>query len=51
MEAGLLTSALAPIADLLLAAERRGMMPQLAIHGIGVIGVFAAWALVRSEAP
>jgi hypothetical protein len=51
MEAGLLTSALAPIADLLLVAERRGMMPQLAIHGIGVVGAFSAWALVRSETP
>jgi hypothetical protein len=49
MEAGLLACVLAPLADLLLAAERRGAVPQLTIHGAGVIGVLAAWALVRSE--
>jgi hypothetical protein len=49
MEAGLLACALAPLADLLAAYGRRGLIPQLAIHGAGVAGVLAAWALVRTD--
>ena len=50
MEYGLLACTLAPLADLLLARERSGNIPQLAIHGAGVIGVLTTWAIVRTEA-
>jgi hypothetical protein len=50
MEAGLLACTLAPLADLLLARQRRGNIPQLAIHGAGVVGVLLAWAALRAEA-
>ncbi len=49
MKAGLLVCTLAPLADLLLAYQRRGAIPQLGIHGAGVIGVLAAWAIVTAE--
>lgn len=49
MRAGLLLSTLAPVADLLLAYNRSGAVPQLAIHGAGVIGVMAAYAIVSAE--
>jgi Domain of unknown function (DUF4267) len=48
MEAGLAACIIAPAADLILARERRGNIPQLAIHGAGVVGIFAVWALVRA---
>jgi hypothetical protein len=51
MEAGLLACTLAPLADLLLARDRRGNVPQLAIHAAGVAGVLGAWAALRVEAP
>jgi hypothetical protein len=50
MKAGLLTCTLAPLADFLLAYRRRGVIPQLSIHGSGVIGVLAAWAILTVEA-
>jgi hypothetical protein len=49
LEAALLACAAAPLADLVLARERRGNIPQLAIHGAGILGVLATWAVVRSE--
>ena len=49
MKAGLLVCSLAPLADLLLAYERRGVIPQLGIHGAGVAGVLAAWAILNAE--
>ncbi len=49
MKAGLLVCTLAPLADLLLAYQRRGAIPQLGIHGAGVIGVLTAWAIVNAE--
>jgi hypothetical protein len=49
MKAGLATCTLAPLADLLLARDRRGMIPQLLIHGSGVVGVVAAWAILNAE--
>lgn len=51
MQAGLLICTIAPLADFLLAYERRGLIPQLAIHGMGVAGVLAAWSIVRGESP
>lgn len=48
MEAGLAVCAIAPAADFYLAYRRRGAVPQLAIHGAGVLGVLATWALVRA---
>ena len=48
METGLAACIIAPAADLVLARGRRGNVPQLAIHGAGVAGVFAVWALVRA---
>ncbi|MDP9106556.1 MAG: DUF4267 domain-containing protein [Candidatus Eremiobacteraeota bacterium] len=48
MDAGLLACVIAPAADLILARQRRGNVPQLLIHGAGVFGVFATWALVRA---
>jgi hypothetical protein len=49
MRAGLALCTLAPVADLLLAYNRRGAVPQLAIHGAGVLGVMAAYAFVSAE--
>jgi hypothetical protein len=49
MEAGLLVCTLAPLADFLLARERRGMIPQLITHGSGVVGIFATYAILRAE--
>jgi len=48
METGLAACIIAPAADLMLARGRRGNIPQLAIHGAGVVGIFAVWALVRA---
>jgi hypothetical protein len=48
MEVGLAACVIAPAADFFLARERRGTIPQLAIHGAGVLGVLGAWALVRA---
>src|SRR6202035_5233111 len=50
LEAGLAGCVIAPAADFILARGRRGNVPQLAIHGAGVLGVLAVWALVRSGA-
>ena len=47
MEAGLLACWLAPAADLLLARERRGVVPQLGIHAAGVLGVLGTWAVLH----
>jgi hypothetical protein len=49
MEAALLTCTLAPIADFAAAYERRGWIPQLAIHGSGVAGILVAWWILRTE--
>jgi len=49
MKAGLLACTIAPFADLVIALERRGFVPQLFIHGSGVVGVLLAYALLRSE--
>jgi hypothetical protein len=49
MKAGLLACALAPLADFFLARDRRGMIPQLAIHGSGALGVLATWAILVAE--
>lgn len=49
MKAGLLVCALAPLADFELARDRRGMIPQLLIHGSGVFGVLATWAILVAE--
>lgn len=49
MKAGLLVCALAPLADFVLARDRRGMIPQLAIHASGVLGVLATWAVLVAE--
>jgi hypothetical protein len=49
MKAGLLVCALAPLSDLLLARERRGMIPQLAIHAAGVLGVLGTLAILCAE--
>ena len=48
MEAGLAACVIAPAADLILAKQRRGNIPQLLIHGAGVLGVFGTWAVVRA---
>jgi len=48
MEFGLAASVMAPAADLILARQRRGNIPQLLIHGAGIIGVCATWALLRA---
>ncbi len=48
MDAGLFACIIAPAADLMLARQRRGNVPQLWIHGAGVLGVFATWVLVRA---
>lgn len=48
MEAGLAACVAAPAADLVLARQRRGNIPQLLIHGAGVLGVAATWAVVRA---
>jgi hypothetical protein len=48
METGLAACIIAPAADLILARSRRGTIPQLAIHGSGVVGVLAVWALLRA---
>jgi hypothetical protein len=48
MDAGLIACAIAPAADLILARQRRGNIPQLLIHGAGVLGVLATWTLVRA---
>lgn len=50
MDAGLAACVMAPAADFIIARRRSGNVPQLAIHGAGVLGVFAAWALVRAGA-
>jgi hypothetical protein len=47
MEVGLLACIIAPAADLYLARERSGNIPQLAIHGAGVVGILVTWVLVR----
>jgi hypothetical protein len=47
MEVGLLSCIVAPAADLYLARERSGYVPQLAIHAAGVVGILGAWILVR----
>ncbi len=49
MKYGLLACTLAPLADLFLARERRGMIPQLLIHGSGVLGVLGTWAILVAE--
>jgi hypothetical protein len=49
MKAGLLACSLAPLADFVLAFERSGPVPQLAIHASGVAGVLGAWAVLRGE--
>ena len=49
MEAGLLVCSLAPAADFILAQRRSGLVPQLLIHGSGVVGVLGAWAVLRFE--
>ena len=49
MKAGLFLCTLAPLADFVLARDRRGMIPQLAIHGSGVLGVLATWAILVAE--
>jgi len=49
MKAGLLSCSLVPLADLLLAYGRSGLVAPLAIHGAGIVGVLATWAIVRSE--
>jgi hypothetical protein len=49
MKAGLLVCALAPFADFVLAHDRRGAIPQLAIHGSGMLGVLATWVLLSLE--
>lgn len=49
MKAGLAACTIAPLADLILARDRRGMIPQLLIHGSGVIGVLATWAILNAE--
>lgn len=49
MEAGLLVCTLAPIADFAAAHHRRGWIPQLAIHGSGVIGILATWWILHTE--
>ena len=45
MRAGLAMCVIAPLADVVLAAERRGAIPQLAIHASGIAGIAAALAL------
>lgn len=49
MEAALVACAIAPAADFFLARQRRGNVPQLAIHGAGVFGVLATWGLLRAR--
>ena len=49
MEAGLAACVLAPVADFYLARQRRGNVPQLAIHGAGVLGILATWAILRAR--
>ena len=49
MEAGLLVCTLAPLADFAAAYDRRGWIPQLAIHASGVIGILATWWILRTE--
>jgi hypothetical protein len=51
MQAGLLVCTIAPLADALLAYERRGAVPQLGIHALGVVGVLATWLIVHNETP
>jgi hypothetical protein len=48
VEAGLGACALAPLADFLIVAERRGAVPQLAIHASGVAGILVTLAIVRA---
>jgi len=48
VEAGLTVCALAPLADFLIVAERKGAVPQLAIHASGVAGILATLAIVRA---
>ena len=48
MEVGLAASVIAPAADLVLVRERRGNIPQLLIHGAGIVGVSTTWALLRA---
>lgn len=50
MESALAACIIAPAADFVLARSRRGNVPQLAIHGAGVLGILATWALVRASA-
>jgi hypothetical protein len=49
MEAGLLVCTIAPLADFLLARDRRGMIPQLLIHGAGVLGILGAYGILHGE--
>lgn len=49
MQAGLAACTLAPAADFILARERRGNIPQLAIHAAGVAGIAATWLVLRLE--
>jgi hypothetical protein len=49
MKAGLLVCTVAPLADFVLAWQRRGVVPQLLIHASGVVGVLGAWAVLNSE--
>jgi hypothetical protein len=49
MKAGLLVCTIAPLADFVLAWQRRGIVPQMLIHASGVIGVLGAWAVLVSE--
>lgn len=49
MQAGLIACSAAPLADLVIAFRRSGLVPQLAIHASGVVGVVGALAVLRSE--
>ena len=49
LEVGLASCIIAPAADFLLAQQRRGYIPQLAIHAAGAVGILATWMLLRAE--
>ena len=49
MKAALLACAAAPLADFALAARSRGAGPSLFLHGAGVAGIVAAYALVSLD--
>jgi hypothetical protein len=48
LKAALLSCAVAPIADFVLAKQRRGNIPQLAIHASGVVGIATVWGLLTA---